>query len=150
MTSGMVAVMSSSIATRPLFTAIMPNNNFNNNSSLTLTNTKCRTRRLSSICCEVALRSDSVDHDEDLKTNLDKVGCKIKVKRPLKVYHVPKLPEVELTPDMVGVVKQYVGFWKGKRISPNYPFKVEFFIDVPGRGSVKLFAHLREDEFDIV
>lgn len=72
------------------------------------------------------------------------------MKAPLKVYHVPKLPQPELTPDMVGVIKQYVGFFRGKRISPNLPFKVEFVVDVPSRGPVKFFAHLKEDEFDII
>ncbi|KAI7996750.1 hypothetical protein LOK49_LG10G01507 [Camellia lanceoleosa] len=46
------------------------------------------------------------------------------------------------------VLKQYVVVWKGKRISANLPFKVEFFADVEGRGKVKFFAHLKEDEFE--
>ena len=63
-----------------------------------------------------------------------------------------KLPDLELTPDMVGVIKQYVGFWKGKHISPNYPFKVEFLVQGQGRagGPLKFFVHLKEDEFQII
>ncbi|KAL2938980.1 Ferredoxin-thioredoxin reductase variable chain chloroplastic [Bienertia sinuspersici] len=82
---------------------------------------------------------------------MEKVGSKVRVKAPLKVYHVAKLPDLELTPDMVGVIKQYVGFWKGKRISPNYPFKVQFLVDHPTTGTpVKFVAHLKEDEFQII
>lgn len=47
-------------------------------------------------------------------------------------------------------MKQYVGLWKGKTISANLPFKVEFVEEVEGRGPVKFFAHLKEDEFDYV
>ena len=85
-----------------------------------------------------------------MKSNLDKVGRKIRVKTPLNVYHIPKLPELELTSDMIGVIKQYIGLWKGKRISPNLPFKVEFVVEIEGRGPVKFVAHLKEDEFHII
>ncbi|KNA18333.1 hypothetical protein SOVF_071800 [Spinacia oleracea] len=172
MTTG-VAVMSSATAASTATataaaTARIPLFLSRNNSSATVcstlrcrTITRTRTRARLAICCEVALKSDSStgfdsssssppEEDEELKKNLEKVGCKVKVKSPLKVYHVPKLPEVELTPDMVGVIKQYVGFWKGKYISPNYPFKVEYRIDVPDRGSVKLVVHLKEEEFEII
>ncbi|CAA6655696.1 unnamed protein product [Spirodela intermedia] len=67
-----------------------------------------------------------------------------------KVYHVPKVPEIELE-GMEGVIKQYVGLWKGKSISANLPFKVEFVLPdgVEGRpGPLKFVAHLREDEFE--
>ncbi|KAF2312635.1 hypothetical protein GH714_037042 [Hevea brasiliensis] len=72
---------------------------------------------------------------------------KVRVKVPLKVYHVPRVPEVDLT-GKEGHLKQYVALWKGKRISANLPFKVEFVVGIEGRGPVKFFAHLREDEFD--
>ncbi|KAL2345299.1 hypothetical protein Fmac_006584 [Flemingia macrophylla] len=73
----------------------------------------------------------------------------VKVKVPLKVYHVPKIVEVDLT-GMEGEIKQYVGLWKGKRISANLPYKVQFVTEMKGHGHVKLFAHLKEDEFGIV
>ncbi|KAL2339347.1 hypothetical protein Fmac_007287 [Flemingia macrophylla] len=51
---------------------------------------------------------------------------------------------------MEGEIKQYVGLWKGKRISANLPYKVQFVTEIQGRGPVKFFPHLKEDEFDIV
>jgi len=100
------------------------------------------------ISCEVALKSDStasssVDKDDEAK----KIGARVRVKVPLKVYHVPRVPEVDLT-GMEGELKQYVGLWKGKRISANFPYKVEFRTEIEGRGPVKFFAHLKEDEFE--
>lgn len=77
------------------------------------------------------------------------VGSRIRVTAPLKVYHVPKVPEIEIT-GLEGVIKQYVGLWKGKRISANLPYKVEFVTEIPGRGPVKFFAHLKEDEFELI
>lgn len=76
----------------------------------------------------------------------------MKVKVPLKVYHVPKVAELELE-GMTGVLKQYVGVHKGKKISANLPYKVEFFTDVvTGRDGkpVKFVAHLRDDEFEFL
>ncbi|VAH34339.1 unnamed protein product [Triticum turgidum subsp. durum] len=34
---------------------------------------------------------------------------------------------------MEGVVKQYVGVWKGKRITANRPFRVEFELKLDGQ-----------------
>ncbi|KMT19926.1 hypothetical protein BVRB_1g009730 [Beta vulgaris subsp. vulgaris] len=121
--------------------------------TLTFPTTLTKTPKTPSIRCDVALQSDtsiSASEEEELKSNLDKVGSRVRVKAPLKVHHVPKLPEVELTPEMEGVIKQYVGFWQGKRLSANYPFKVQFSIDIEDRGKVKFFVHLREDEFEII
>uniref|UniRef100_A0A5B6ZV26 Putative ferredoxin-thioredoxin reductase, variable chain n=1 Tax=Davidia involucrata TaxID=16924 RepID=A0A5B6ZV26_DAVIN len=84
---------------------------------------------------------------EDEEDSAAKIGARIRVKVPLKVYHVPRVPEIDLT-GMEGVLKQYVGVWKGKRISANLPFKVEFVKEIEGRGAVKFFAHLKEDEFE--
>ncbi|XP_057960330.1 ferredoxin-thioredoxin reductase subunit A2, chloroplastic-like [Malania oleifera] len=129
-------------------------------------NTVAGRRRRRTIQCEAALRSDSatsVDdsasisasvsvEDEDLSTataGVGKVGARVRVKVPLKVFHVPRVPEVDLA-GMEGKVKQYVGLWKGKRISANLPFKVEFVTEIEGRGPVKFFAHLKEDEFEYV
>lgn len=72
------------------------------------------------------------------------------MKVPLKVYHVTKAPDLDLN-GMEGVIKQYVGLWKGNRISANLPFKVEFFVEVEGQPKpVKVLAHLKEDEFDLL
>ncbi|GAB2284968.1 hypothetical protein Dimus_019423 [Dionaea muscipula] len=89
------------------------------------------------------------DEEEQLKLNPEKVGARVRVKVPLKVYHVPRVPEVELT-GMEGEIKQFVGVWKGKRISANLPFKVQFQIDVESRGPVNFSAHLKEDEFEFI
>ncbi|GAA0153813.1 reductase [Lithospermum erythrorhizon] len=80
-----------------------------------------------------------------------RIGAKIRVKVPLKVYHIPKVPEFDLD-GKIGTMKQFVGFHKGKTISANLPFKVEFKEDgIEGRdGPVKFFAHLKEDEFEYV
>ncbi|KAG9456931.1 hypothetical protein H6P81_001439 [Aristolochia fimbriata] len=110
---------------------------------------RCRTR----ISCEVAELKSSGDRiassESELGSPADKVGARVRVKVPLKVYHVPKVPEMDLE-GMEGVIKQYVVEWKGKRISANLPFKVEFRADgVEGRpGPIKFFAHLRDDEFE--
>ncbi|KAJ8419715.1 hypothetical protein Cgig2_013564 [Carnegiea gigantea] len=109
-------------------------------------------------CCEVAVKSessvsiggDSSEEEDELKRKLEVVGSRVRVTTPLKLYHIPKVPEVELKPGTEGVIKQYVGFWKGKRISANLPYKVEFQIEIEGRGPVKFFAHLKEDEFEFV
>ncbi|KAA8515661.1 hypothetical protein F0562_018728 [Nyssa sinensis] len=84
---------------------------------------------------------------EEEEVSAAKIGARVRVKVPLKVYHVPRVQEIELT-GMEGVLKQYVGVWKGKRISANLPFKIEFVTEIEGRGRVKFFAHLKEDEFE--
>uniref|UniRef100_A0A7N0U8N7 Ferredoxin thioredoxin reductase alpha chain domain-containing protein n=1 Tax=Kalanchoe fedtschenkoi TaxID=63787 RepID=A0A7N0U8N7_KALFE len=102
------------------------------------------------VTCEVALRSESASSAvETEEEGSSKVGSKVRVKVPLKVYHVPKVAEVDLT-GKESLIKQYVGVWKGKRISTNLPFKVEFHAQVPERGVVKFSAHLREDEFELI
>ncbi|KAK6931805.1 Ferredoxin thioredoxin reductase, alpha chain [Dillenia turbinata] len=112
------------------------------------------------VCCEVALTTNpkpaSLDNDDDSPSSSSsasaesqKIGARVRVKVPLKVYHVPRVPEVDLT-GKEGELKQYVGLWKGKRISANLPYKVEFVKEIEGRGPVKFFAHLKEDEFDYI
>ncbi|XP_014510317.1 ferredoxin-thioredoxin reductase, variable chain [Vigna radiata var. radiata] len=95
--------------------------------------------------CEVAINAV----EESTTSAEAKVGARVKVKAGVKVYHVPKVPELDLT-GMEGEIKQYVGLWNGKRISANLPYKVQFVTDVQGRGPVKFFAHLKEDEFDYI
>lgn len=87
------------------------------------------------------------EEDEKAAAAAEKIGARVRVKVPLKVYHVPRVPEIDLT-GKEGKLKQYVAVWKGKRISANMPFKVEFVEEVEGRGAVKFFAHLKEDEFE--
>lgn len=103
------------------------------------------------ICCQVAVKPNNLPPSLRLETNPSeheaKIGAKVWVKVPLKVYHVPRVPKVDLI-GMEGVLKQYVAVFKGKKISANLPYKVEFVSQVEGRGSVKFFAHLKEDEFD--
>ena len=80
-----------------------------------------------------------------------KIGARVRVKVPLTVYHVPKVAEVDLN-GKVGKVKDYVAVWKGKQISANLPYKIEFLEVLEGRGDapVKFFVHLKEDEFDYI
>ncbi|KAH0451988.1 hypothetical protein IEQ34_019287 [Dendrobium chrysotoxum] len=105
------------------------------------------------LSCQVALATDVSSSSPDAIAEEEaeaaaKIGAKVRVKAPVKVYHVMKAPELDLC-GMEGVIKQYVGVWKGKRISANLPFKVEFFISVAGQEKpVKFVAHLREDEFE--
>ncbi|XP_016484174.1 ferredoxin-thioredoxin reductase, variable chain-like [Nicotiana tabacum] len=89
--------------------------------------------------------------DEKSAEAIGKVGSRVRVTVPLKVYHVPKVPELDLV-NRIGTLKQYVGFHKGKQISANLPYKVEFVVaNLEGRdGSVKFLAHLKEDEFEFL
>ena len=124
----------------------------------TATGTVLRRRSSRMISCEVALESDatssslSSDKDKDVDPSsiaTEKIGARVRVKVPLKVHHIPRVAEVDIT-GMEGVLKQYVGVWKGKRISANLPYKIEFLTHIEGRGPgpVKFFAHLKEDEFE--
>ncbi|MCD7450360.1 hypothetical protein HAX54_005562 [Datura stramonium] len=89
--------------------------------------------------------------DEKDAAAIGKVGSKVKVTVPLKVYHVPKVPELDLD-GRIGTLKQYVAVHKGKQISANLPYKVEFVVDdLEGRSApVKFSAHLKEDEFEFL
>jgi hypothetical protein len=92
--------------------------------------------------------SPDVSAEEDAAAR--KVGKRVRVTAPVRVHHVAKAPGLELR-GMEGVVKQYVGVWKGKRITANLPFKVEFELKLDGLDKpVRFLAHLREEEFEIV
>lgn len=91
----------------------------------------------------------SLSEEETDEAATAKIGAKVRVKVPLKVYHVGKLPEADLE-GMEGVVKDYVRVWKGKKVSANLPYKVEFIVPVEGRPPVKFVAHLKEEEFEYV
>ncbi|XP_020206728.1 ferredoxin-thioredoxin reductase, variable chain [Cajanus cajan] len=130
--------------TAAMAVSVSPNCNCNcNYSSMKKTATMAiRAAKSNIIRCEVAI--NAVEESTTLQ-----IGARVKVKVPLKVYHVPKIGELDLT-GMEGEIKQYVGLWNGKRISANLPYKVQFVTDIQGRGPVKFFAHLKEDEFDLV
>lgn len=106
-----------------------------------------RSSKMTRIRCDVGEEDSSSS-----SSSTAKIGSRVRVKVPLKVYHVPKVPEVDLT-GREGEIKQNVTFWKdNKRISANLPYKVEFVADdIQGpRGPLKFVAHLKDDEFEFL
>lgn len=105
------------------------------------------------IAPRVAVGSDvisSPDVAAEEAAAANKVGKRVRVTAPVRVHHVAKAPGLDLR-GMEGVVKQYVGVWKGKRITANLPFKVEFELKLDGQDKpVRFIAHLRERELEIV
>ncbi|WOL07208.1 hypothetical protein Cni_G15946 [Canna indica] len=100
------------------------------------------------VSTDLSSSSSSSAVEEEEQQASAKIGKRVRVKVPLKIYHVAKAPALDLN-GLEGVIKQYVGVWKGKRISANLPFKVEFEIGVEGQPRpVKFVAHLKEDEFE--
>nr|ACG34843.1 ferredoxin-thioredoxin reductase, variable chain [Zea mays] len=101
----------------------------------------------------VAVGSDvSSSHDvaAEEAAAASKVGKRVRVTVPVRVHHVAKAPGLDLR-GMEGVVKQYIGVWKGKRITANLPFKVEFELKLDGHDKpVRFITHLREQEFEIL
>ncbi|KAJ6719971.1 FERREDOXIN-THIOREDOXIN REDUCTASE VARIABLE CHAIN [Salix viminalis] len=83
------------------------------------------------------------DEEEEAKK---KIGAKVRVKVPVKVYHVARVAEELDLCGLEGEVKQYVNQWKGRRVSANLPYKIQFVLS----GGVKFFAHLREDELEFL
>ena len=83
------------------------------------------------------------DEEEEAKK---KIGARVRVKAPVKVYHVPRVAEEVDLCGLEGEVKQYVSQWKGRRVSANLPYKTQFVHS----GGVKFFAHLREDELEFI
>ncbi|KAL2341578.1 hypothetical protein Fmac_009518 [Flemingia macrophylla] len=73
----------------------------------------------------------------DAHSTTSQIRARVKVKVPLKVYHVPKITEVDLT-GMEGEIKQCVGLWKGKRIFANLPYKVQFVTEMSDEGWEKV------------
>uniref|UniRef100_A0ACD5Z399 Uncharacterized protein n=1 Tax=Avena sativa TaxID=4498 RepID=A0ACD5Z399_AVESA len=112
-----------------------------------------RASRLRTTRPQVSLTSDvssSSDVAEEEAEHAPKIGKRVRITAPLRVYHVVKAPDLDIQ-GMEGVIKQYVGVWKGKRITANFPFKVEFQVAVETQPKpVKLFVHLREDEFEYI
>ncbi|XP_047077319.1 ferredoxin-thioredoxin reductase, variable chain-like [Lolium rigidum] len=112
-----------------------------------------RAPRLRTARLQVSLTSDvssSSDVAAEEAEHAPKIGRRVRVTAPLRVYHVVKAPDLDVQ-GLEGVIKQYVGVWKGKRITANFPFKVEFQVAVDTQPKpVKLFVHLREDEFEYI
>ncbi|CAM6090525.1 unnamed protein product [Calypogeia fissa] len=102
------------------------------------------------VVCEVAVKVGDAQSSEEQDTAAGGVqpGAKIRVKVPLTVYHVLKSPNLNLE-GLEGEVKEVLGVYKGKTISANLPIKVQFVIEVEGK-PVKFFAHLKDDEFEVV
>lgn len=67
-------------------------------------------------------------------------GAAVKVVKSVKVYHVPKIPELDLE-GLQGTFVKDVNDFKGKQLSANLPLKVAFQIEKDG-ASVKFQAHL--------
>ncbi|TVU15121.1 hypothetical protein EJB05_38624, partial [Eragrostis curvula] len=102
---------------------------------------------------QVAVGSDvssSSDVAAEETAAAGKVGKRVRVTAPVRVHHVAKVPGLELR-GMEGVVKQYVGMWKGKRITANLPSRWSSSSSWTARYKpVRFIAHLREEEFEIV
>nr|QKY15244.1 fethred_a domain-containing protein (FTRA) [Polytomella parva] len=74
------------------------------------------------------------------------VGQKVKVIRPIKLFHVPKKPDGFVIEGLEGVVKADVHVYKGRTISPNFPYKIEFHL----QDKIKFIAHLAGDELQVL
>lgn len=98
--------------------------------------------------CETAVEIDGIPSTEGVGEATPAIGSRIRVSQPLKVFHVPKHPEFELQ-GLEGEVKDVLKSWKGKPISANLPYKVQFVLNLEGK-QVKFFTHLKEDEFEVI
>jgi hypothetical protein len=75
-------------------------------------------------------------------TNAFAEGAKVKVVKPIKVYHVPKAPASGIDLEgMEGEVIKNATLFKGKVLSANLPYVVKFTTNVGG-SDVKFQAHL--------
>lgn len=99
------------------------------------------------VICHVATKIGDAQSSEGKETEIGP-GSKIRVKESLVVYHVGKLPNLNLQ-GLEGEVKEHIVEWKGKTVSATFPYKVQFFKEVDGK-QVKFFAHLRDDEFEVI
>jgi hypothetical protein len=71
-------------------------------------------------------------------------GTKVKVTKTVKVYHAPGQATGLDLEGMVGVVKKNVLEFKGKQLSANLPYQVQFEVDRNGKPG-KLLCHLVSD-----
>lgn len=102
------------------------------------------TRRRSRVACEVAVELGGPREETTKKVE---AGNRIRVLGPLKVFHVPKHPELDIG-GFEGEVKEVVTTFKGKPVSATFPYKVQLM--TPGDDSRKFFAHLKDDEFEVL
>jgi hypothetical protein len=68
-------------------------------------------------------------------------GAKVKVTKAVKVYHAIGHSEGLDLQGMVGVVKKNVLEFKGKQLSANLPYQVQFEVERNGKPG-KLLCHL--------
>lgn len=78
-------------------------------------------------------------------------GQKVKVVKPITIFHVPKQPGGVQLEGMEGTYVKDVQQFKGKVLSANLPLKVEFQIpQAEGQKPSKVAVHLEEDELQAV
>jgi hypothetical protein len=65
----------------------------------------------------------------------------VRVKEDMTVYHVPGFKGGLQIRDMEGNVVEDVTEYKGKRLSPNFPWKIEFEVESKGK-TKKFFVHM--------
>ncbi|KAF6265711.1 ferredoxin thioredoxin reductase, variable chain [Scenedesmus sp. NREL 46B-D3] len=78
-----------------------------------------------------------------------KEGAKVKVTKAVKVYHAAGRSDGMDLEGMVGVVKKNVLDFKGKQLSANLPYQVQFEVERNGKPG-KLLCHLDEEEIEVV
>lgn len=78
------------------------------------------------------------------------VGDAVRVVESVVVYHVPKKNQGVDLKGMEGQVVSDARQYKGKEISANLPWKVQFEMEAeePGKKNTKFFAHLEEHEME--
>jgi hypothetical protein len=69
-------------------------------------------------------------------------GAKVKVVKPVKVYHVPKKTDGFCLEGLEGTLVANVMEYKGKTLSANLPYRIQFQLEGDGPKPIKLFAHL--------
>ncbi len=81
--------------------------------------------------------------EETLRSNIMKVGDRVRVKESVIVYHHPEHRNQPFDiKDLEGQVIAFANQWQGKPISANLPIYVQF--------SKKFKAHLRDFELEIL
>lgn len=76
-------------------------------------------------------------------------GATVRVTKPVKIYHAPKLGESVELEGQEGKVVGNAALYKGKVLSANLPYKVQFNIDKDG-SPVKLLVHLSDEELTVI
>lgn len=87
--------------------------------------------------------------DDELKEGIEK-GTRIKVIKSVKVFHAPKIPELDLE-GWEGEIQEVVKMYKGALLSATLPYKVQFELPNPeGTKAKKFVAHLAPSELEAV